>query len=337
MAKLVQLKNYREANLAVYTAITDDDVAAHLRNYNIGTLQSLKGIAEGVQNSNFLLSTTKGRYILTLYEQMVAEADLPFYVGLMEHLSDHGINCPQPMKMKNGSALSNLCGRPAAIVSFLNGVSVSNPIADHCYQLGRMLAEMHLAASNFPMQLENALSQDKWQAFYQRSQARVHEILSELPDIMHQELEYLSANWPKNLPSGVVHADLFPDNVFFLDGQLSGLIDFYFAANDLFAYDVAICINAWCFDKDNRFSAAKSTALLRGYQSIRTLSRDEVEAMPVLCRGAAIRFLVTRIYDWLNVPPGAVVVPHDPLVILDYLKFHQQVKSPNEYGLEIKP
>ncbi len=320
-------------NLAVYTAITDIDVIQHLLNYNIGELESLKGIAEGVQNSNYFLSTSKGQYILTLYEQMVEEKDLPFYVGLMEHLSQCGINCPQPMKMKNGEALSTLCGRPAAIVSFLNGVSVSEPLEDPCRQVGQMLARMHLATSNFTMTLENALCQSKWRQFYRRSDGRVGEIDNDLPSIMEAELDFLDANWPNLLPTGVIHADLFPDNVFFLSGELSGFIDFYFAANDLLAFDIAVCINAWCFGKDGKFSRGKSSALLEGYQSVRKLDARECDALPVLCRGASIRFLVTRIYDWLNVPHGAVVTPHNPLVYLARLKFHQNVAHADEYGL----
>lgn len=319
--------------VAVYTKITDADVSKHLLQYDIGELQSLKGIAEGVQNSNYLLLTTKGQFILTLYEQMVEEKDLPFYIGLMEHLSGSGINCPQPMKMKNGSALSNLCGRPAAIVSFLNGVSVSAPTVDHCYQLGTMLAHMHLATAHAPIRLENALAQSKWRAFYGRSKLRAGEIDPELPAAMESELDFLDANWPANLPTGIIHADLFPDNVFFLSGKISGFIDFYFAANDLFAYDIAICINAWCFDANGNFNIEKSTAILEGYGSVRKLETLEINALPVLCRGASIRFLVTRIHDWLNVPPGALVVPHDPLIYLQRLKFHQSVTSPSVYGV----
>ncbi len=323
-----------QSELAVYTTITDRDVSTLLLDYDIGELESLKGIAEGVQNSNYFLSTSKGQYILTLYEQMVEEADLPFYVGLMEHLHDNGINCPQPMKMKNGKALSTLCGRPAAIVSFLKGVSVSEPSQQQCKQLGIMLAQMHLATEHFPMYLENALSQSNWRAFYQRSNGRDKEIDEKLPAVMRAELNFLDDNWPRNLPSGVIHADLFPDNVFFLGEKLSGFIDFYFAANDLLAFDLAICINAWCFSNEGRFDLRKSHALLKGYQSVRALEKEECVALPVLCRGASIRFLVTRIYDWLNVPDGALVIPHDPLVYLNRLQFHQTINNAEQYGLE---
>ena len=319
--------------MAVYTAINDQDVSQHLLQYDIGELQSLKGIAEGVQNSNYLLSTSKGQYMLTLYEQMVRADDLPFYIGLMQHLFQCGINNPQPIKMKNGQALSTLCSRPAAIVSFLNGVSVSKPTRDQCGQVGKILARMHLAGENFTLSLENALSQAKWREFYQRSDGRAGEIDENLPQIMLAELDYLDKNWPTDLPAGVVHSDLFPDNVFFLGGELSGIIDFYFAANDLLAYDIAICINAWCFLSDGSFDKRKSSALFDGYQSVRRLEKAEREAMPVLCRGACVRFLVTRIYDWLNVPPGAVVIPHDPLTYLDRLIFHQKISDCGEYGL----
>lgn len=319
--------------MAVYTKISDSDVEAHLLKYDIGKLQSLKGIAEGVQNSNYFLSTTKGQFILTLYEQMVEADDLPFYIGLMEELSANGINCPQPKKMNNGNALSQLCGRPSAIVSFLNGVSVSTPTPDHCRQLGTMLAKMHLAGASSDLYLENALGQSNWREFYMRSHARAAEIDTDLPAAMEAELNYLEEHWPTDLPSGIIHADLFPDNVFFLDGRISGFIDFYFAANDLFAYDLAICLNAWCFEKDGQFNKQKSHALFDGYQSIRLLGRDEISSLPTLSRGASIRFLVTRIFDWLNVPEGALVVPHDPLIFLERLKFHQTITDASEYGL----
>ncbi len=319
--------------MAVYTKITDQDVRDHLGDYDIGELQSLKGIAEGVQNSNYLLSTTKGQYILTLYEQMVREEDLPFYIGLMEHLFKSGINCPQPMKNKKGEALSRLCGRPAAVVSFLNGVSLSDPQPDHCKQLGKSLAKMHQASIDFDMRLQNSLSQQNWREFYARSNERAGEISSELPHIMEEELDFLDKNWPRNLPAGVTHVDLFPDNVFFLDDKLTGLIDFYFAANDLLAYDLAICLNAWCFDSNGNFNKEKSAQLIAGYQSVRSLEAGEIENLPILCRGACVRFLVTRIYDWLNVPAGALVTPHDPLEHLQRLKFHRLIKSPSEYGI----
>jgi homoserine kinase type II len=327
-------ENRVHTELAVYTTITDRDVSAHLLDYDIGELESLKGIAEGVQNSNYFLSTSKGQYILTLYEQMVEETDLPFYIGLMEHLHDNGINCPQPMKMKNGKALSTLCGRPAAIVSFLKGVSVSQPLVQQCNQLGIMLAKMHLATKHFSMHLDNALNQSNWRAFYQRSNGRDKEIDENLPAAMRAELNFLDDNWPVNLPSGVIHADLFPDNVFFLGETLSGFIDFYFAADDLLAFDLAICINAWCFDNDGSFNLRKSRALLKGYQSVRALEKEECDALPVLCRGASIRFLVTRIYDWLNVPEGALVTPHDPIIYLNRLQFHQTINNAEQYGLE---
>jgi len=317
--------------LAVYTAITDADVSAFLLQYNIGELQSLKGIAEGIQNSNFFLSTTKGQYILTLYEQMVEERDLPFYLGLMQHLSQSGINCPKPIEAKNGEALSRLCTRPAAIVSFLNGVSVSKPQITHVRQVGEILARMHLAADDFSLVLENPLRQIKWRKFYAKSEGRAAEIEKNLPHTIEAELTYLENNWPADLPGGVIHADLFPDNVFFLSERLSGVIDFYFAANDLLAFDLAICINAWCFEKDGKFNRQKSRTLLEAYQSIRKLSTLEIAAMPVLCRGASMRFLLTRLYDWLNVPPGAIVTPHDPLVYFDRLKFHQNIKHAAEY------
>lgn len=318
--------------MAVYTHISDEQVAQFLEHYDVGKLQSLKGIAEGVENSNFLLTTTKSQFILTLYEKRVNTRDLPFFISLMEHLAQKDISCPRPIAKNNGEALGKLAGRPAAMISFLNGYSVRVPSIPQCGQCGVALAQLHLAGVDFKTVRKNALSQKHWQPLYERSKSRAKEVDVELGSLLDDELPYLDRLWPENLPAGIIHADLFPDNVFFLEDQLSGIIDFYFAANDLLAYDLAICINAWCFDEDGNFEPKKSEALLEGYQSVRPLKKEEYDALPILCRGSATRFLLTRLYDWLNVPKNALVTPHDPRDYITRLKFHRQVKDPSIYG-----
>jgi homoserine kinase type II len=320
--------------MAVYTDVAADELAEFLGHYNIGELLSYKGIAEGVENSNFLLHTTSGSFILTLYEKRVARGDLPFFLGLMTHLAGHGINCPQPVQNKNGEALSALAGRPAAIINFLEGVWPRKPSAAHCTGVGQALAKMHLAGRDFPLARANALSVSGWRPLFDVAASRANEVQHGLRDFIDTELDYLEGNvWPKNLPQGVVHADLFPDNVFFLGERVSGIIDFTFACNDMLAYDVAICLNAWCFESDCSFNVTKARAFLGAYGRERQLSQAEQDALPLLARGAALRFLLTRLVDFLDVPEGALVRPKDPLEYVRKLRFQQSVASMRDYGV----
>jgi homoserine kinase type II len=320
--------------MAVYTDVAADDLADYLSQYDIGELLSYKGIAEGVENSNFLLHTTAGSFILTLYEKRVAKCDLPFFLGLMTHLAAHGINCPQPVQNRQGEALGTLCGRPAAIITFLEGVWPRKPNTVHCAGVGAVLAKMHLAGADFSMRRANALSVAGWRPLFDAVAGRADELQQSLGDLIAAELAFLDADvWPRDLPQGVIHADLFPDNVFFLGDKLSGIIDFTFACDDMLAYDVAICLNAWCFESDHSFNVTKARAFLGAYGRERQLSAAERDALPVLARGAAIRFLLTRLVDWLNVPPGALVRPKDPLEYARKLRFHQSVSSVRDYGL----
>ena len=323
--------------MAVYTDIPDDELTSHLELYNIGELHAIKGIAEGVENSNFLITTDTGTYILTLYEKRVDAADLPFFLGLMKHLSSRGITCPEPVEMRSGQNLGKLAGRPAAIVSFLDGISLRRPSVANCRQAGEIMARMHIAARDFEIRRKNALGMVDWRPLFEKSRDGADTVSSGLADLVSSELEFLQENWPADLPSGVIHADMFPDNVLFLKNQLSGVIDFYFACNDLLALDIAICLNAWCFEPDWSFNVTKAGALLAGYQSVRVLRREEYESLPLLCRGSAVRFLLTRLYDWLNVPPNALVTPKDPSEFIAKLRFHQGVSSPGEYGLHQLP
>ena len=321
--------------MAVYTDIAEDDLKWFLTEYDAGSLLSYKGIAEGVENSNFLLHTSKAPLILTLYEKRVEKNDLPFFLGLMQHLSARGLSCPLPLPRRDGALLGSLSGRPAALISFLEGMWLRKPEAKHCREVGRALAEMHVAGDGFELKRPNALSIDGWRTLWEKSEARAHEVETGLQSEIGDELDFLSAAWPKDLPAGVIHADLFPDNVFFLGDELSGLIDFYFACNDLLAYDVSICLNAWCFEKDGAYNITKGTAMLEGYQSVRPLGEAEIAALPVLSRGSALRFLLTRLYDWLTTPEGAMVTKKDPLEYLRKLRFHRQIGSAAEYGLSL--
>jgi homoserine kinase type II len=319
--------------MAVYTDVAADELAEFLSDYDIGELLSYKGIAEGVENSNFLLHTTAGSFFLTLYEKRVALADLPFFLGLMGHLASHGIVCPQPVKTRSGETLGTLAGRPAAIIDFLEGVWPRKPNAAHCAAVGQALAKMHLAGRNFPMKRANALSVSGWRPLFDQAAPRADTLQHGLRQLMSDELDHLEKNWPKNLPEGVIHADAFPDNVLFLGERLSGLIDFYFACNDILAYDIAICLNAWCFEADHSFNVTKARAFLNAYGRERKLSDAEQDSLPLLARGAALRILLTRLVDWFNVPPGAMVKPKDPLEYFRKLRFQQSVASMRDYGV----
>ncbi len=319
--------------MAVYTEVSDIDLEAFLADYDLGRLLAFKGIAEGVENSNFFLHTELGSFILTLYEKRVAAKDLPFFLGLMEHLAEHGLNCPLPVKTKAGALLGKLAGKPAAIVTFLDGVSSRRPGATQCAALGEALAQLHRAGADFSGRRENALSLSGWAPLYEQAKDGAERVQPGLCALVSGELTYLKAHWPRDLPQGVIHADLFPDNVLFLGEKVSGLIDFYFACNDALAYDLAVCLNAWCFEPDMAFNITKGMALIKAYENIRRLTDAEIAALPVLVRGSALRFALTRLVDWLNVPPGALVKPKDPLDYVKRLRFHQRLTSARELGL----
>jgi homoserine kinase type II len=319
--------------MAVYTDVSAEDLTRFLAGYELGELLSYKGIAEGVETSNFLVHTRSGYHILTLYERRVAAGDVPFFLALMEHLAARGITCPQPVKMRSGETLGTLCGRPAAIVTFLEGMWIRRPDAGHCAAVGEALARMHLAGSDFPRTRRNALSASGWRALFEHAADRADGVQRDLRATIERELDHLETAWPAQLPQGVIHADLFPDNVFFLGGRLSGLIDFYFACTDTLAYDIAICLNAWCFEPDHSYNVTKGRNLLASYIATRPLDDAELDALPLLARGAALRFLLTRLVDWLDVPPGALVQPKNPLEYFRKLRFHQKIASARDYGL----
>ena len=321
--------------MAVYTQVDEEALAKFLAGYGIGQALSFKGIAEGVENSNYILDTERGRFILTLYEKRVSASDLPFFLGLMEHLAVRALPCPTPVKRADGGLVSSLCGRPAALIRFLEGMSITRPSAEQCRQVGLALAGLHEIGVDFPLKRVNTMSLDGWKALAGQIGARADAVLPGLATIIASEIAFLSERWPSHLPSGVIHADLFPDNVFFLHGKLSGLIDFYFACNDLFALDLVIVLNAWCFERSGEFNISKARALLAGYKARRHLTSDEMLALPILARGAALRFLLTRTIDWIEQPEGALVRPKDPGEYLKKLQFHRGVTTPRGYGLDV--
>jgi homoserine kinase type II len=319
--------------MAVYTDVSDEDLAAFIASYDIGALTSFKGIAEGVENSNYLVHTETGPFILTLYEKRVRPEDLPYFLALMEHLAARGISCPLPVRDRDDRILRELAGRPAVLINFLEGLWVRRPGIAHCSGLGEALAQFHLAGLDFPMRRENDLSLPGWRDLFDAVRDQADSVIPKLKGEIARELDYLDGNWATGLPEGVIHADLFPDNVFFLDDKLSGLIDFYFACNDMLAYDVAVCLNAWCFEPDASFNISKARAMLQAYERVRGLTHAELDALPLLARGAALRFLLTRTYDLLNTDANALVKTKDPNEYLRKLRFHQRVDSYRNYGL----
>jgi len=319
--------------MAVYTEVPDDALAAFVADYDIGDVTACKGIAEGVENSNFLLYTTRGRYILTLYEKRVKPSDLPFFIALMRHLGQKGLPCPRPIAARNGEALGRLCDRPAAIISFLDGMWVRKPSERHCQMLGAALADMHIKGRDFGMRRTNDLSLDGWRTLAQQTADGADKVRQGLRTEIAAEIDHLGHRWPQGLETGVIHADLFPDNVFFLDDALSGIIDFYFACTDFLAYDLAVCLNAWCFEQDGSFNITKARAMFRGYEKHRAIPQNEIAALPILARGSALRFLLTRLYDWLNHPAGAFVKPKNPLEYRRKLRFHQKASDATAYGI----
>jgi homoserine kinase type II len=321
--------------MAVYTDVADDELRNFIALYDVGEVLSCKGIAEGVENSNFLITTERGNFILTLYEKRVAPEDLPFFIALMEHLARHGVACPTPVKGRDGIALRQLCGRPAAVVTFLAGMWPRRIQPFHCAGVGAALAELHRAGASFTMTRTNDLSVTGWRQLFEACLDRAAEVQPGLAAELDVELALLESAWPRDLPIGVIHADLFPDNVFFRDREVSGLIDFYFACTDFLAYDLAICLNAWCFEADGSLNVTKARQLLDSYRRARPLTTAELTALPLLARGGAFRFLLTRLFDWLNQPDGALVRPKDPLEYLRKLRFHRSVTDVGGYGLDV--
>jgi len=319
--------------MAVYTEISFEDLESFLAGYEVGAPLTFKGIAEGVENSNYFLQTEKGSFILTLYEKRVRAEDLPFFLGLLEHLAANGIACPLPVRNLAGAQSTLLGGRPAALLTFLNGLSLRRPEPAHCASAGAALARLHAAGKGFAAKRGNALGHNGWRELAEACLPRAEEVEQGLAGLIREAHAEITASWPQGLPEGVIHADLFPDNVLFMNGEVSGLIDFYFACNDAYAYDLAVMLNAWCFEPDAAFNVTKSKSLIAAYERLRPLDKKEREALPLLAAGAALRFLLTRLYDWLNHDPQALVRPKDPRDYSRRLRFHRKVRNIGEYGL----
>src|SRR6202789_3056335 len=319
--------------MAVYTEVSFEDLETLLSGYDVGRPTGFKGIAEGVENSNFLLRTDSGVFILTLYEKRVREQDLPYFLGLMGHLAARGVLCPLPVQRRDGSLWTTLNGRPAALLGYLDGLSLHRPGADHCAEAAAACAMLHEAGKDFVMARPNALGPAGWRKLADATMTATETVQNGLGALIEGTLGDLERDWPAGLPAGVIHADLFPDNVLFMDGKVSGLIDFYFACNDAYVYDLAVMLNAWCFESDGAYNVTKGRALVNAYNVRRPLLQAEYEALPVLARGAALRFLLTRLYDWLRRDPNALVRPKDPLDYSKRLRFHLSVDSASGYGL----
>ncbi len=324
--------------MAVYTDVSDKALEQFLQLYNVGQLLWCKGIAEGVENSNYIMATDKGQFILTLYEARVNEDDLPFFLGLMNHLAKNDLATARPIEQNDGKLYSTLCGKPAALIEFLDGVALKTPNNQNLFQLGVATANFHKKAETFNIKRPNGLGLADWQPLFEKCGNDINIIAPNIKGGLHNflsnELQFLQENWPSNLPTGVIHADLFPDNVFFMHGELSGIIDFYFACNEIYAYELAIIINAWCFEKNGELNSTKVRAFFRGYQSARQLEAAELDAMVILCRASAMRFLLTRLYDWINVPENALVIPKKPDEYIRNLQFHQKIDNYKQYGIE---
>lgn len=320
--------------MAVYTSVSDEDLANYLSEYDLGEAVAFKGIAEGVENSNYYLETTSGRFILTLFEKRANPAELPYFIALKQHLAAQGFSCPLPVAARDGVALRSLAGRPAVIVTFLQGLSPRVPNAAQCRQIGIGLAQLHEAASTFAQARTNDLGPSAWPMLFEGRRAIANQLQPGLAEKIETDLQAISAaqQVSAHLPRGTIHADLFPDNAFFLGDRFSGAIDFYFACTDALAYDLAICLNAWAFEPDGAFNFSKGANLIAGYQSIRPLTEDEQEAFALLCRGAALRFFLTRLVDWTETPADALVKPKNPLDYAARLRFHRTAKSIRDYG-----
>ena len=319
--------------MAVYTHLSPADITSLLSQYAIGEFVSYQGIESGVENSNYRIHTSQNQFILTIYEKRVREMDLPFYLGFMHHLQQQGIPCPIPVKTRTGKLLTTCQEKPSAIVSFLQGKSLATIQNAHLQELGTHMARMHLASLTFPMQLENRFSVASWRELFTQITGNAHALKPGLSEEIAYHLDFIDTHWPSGLPTGIIHGDLFPDNVFFTSGKLSGLIDFYFSCSDFLMYDLAICLNAWCFEPGGDFNITKARCLLTYYHQVRPLSEAELSALPILASGAALRFLLTRLYDWLNPSATALVTPKDPLEYLKKLRFHHNIQSHLEYGL----
>jgi len=320
--------------MAVYTKLSDKELKDFFSKYNLGKLLNYKGIKEGIENTNYFIQTEKGKFILTLYEKRVDEKDLPFFISLMRNLFDKKFPSPEPIINKNGNYISEISKKKAAVVTFLDGNAKKILSPDDCYEVGINTAKLHLITKNLSGKIKNKLSVSSWRKIYNKVKKDCSKIHQNLPTIIEKNLDIIEKNWPKNIPSGIIHADLFPDNIFFKNNKISGIIDYYFSCYDFYAFEIAICLNALCFEGKNEnlsFNVTKSKKFIDGYSSVRKLTEEEKKSLKVLCQGAAIRFLLTRVFDYLNLTEGAVVKIKDPVEYLKRLEFHDNVENHQDY------
>ena len=313
--------------MAVYTSITKETLSSFLNNYSIGSLLNFEGIIDGVENTNYKITTTNNRYILTIFEKRVQQKDLPFFINLQNHLAKKEFLNPKPIKNKNGEYINQINNKPCVIMSFLEGSKTAKISTNHCRQIGKQLAIMHQHTFDFTFSRQNTLQQKNWKDLFEKFKDDKQNPYQNMFESIEKELDFLDQNWPKKLPFGIIHADVFQDNVFFINDVFSGIIDFYFACNDYFSYDLAICINAWCFEQNSVINNEKLNVLVEGYQNNKKLSAEEIIALPILLRGASIRILLTRLHDKIYHPQGAFVEPKDPIEFYQILEFHQKNKD----------
>jgi homoserine kinase type II len=317
--------------MAVYTKLEHQEVKQFLEQYNIDNFKDFKGITEGVENTNYLIKTLEQDYILTIYEKRVAENDLPFFIKLLSNLSENNFPCPKPVSNKNNEKINKIKNKNAALVTFLNGQSKNKITSEDCFEIGKITAQLHEITKKFNINRKNNLSIENWQNIFEKTIKQKIDLDESIIKKTKNYLNFLKDKWPKDLPQGIIHADLFPDNIFFTNNKVSGIIDFYFACNDFFAYEIAICINSICFDNNSTFNMTKAKNLIDGYSSIRVLSEDEKKYLPILSMGAAMRFFLTRLYDFYYTDNKADVKIKDPFEYLKKIEFHSTIKNFNEY------
>ena len=320
--------------MAVYTKLSENNLKDFFSKYNLGKLLKFKGIQEGIENSNYFVKTDSGKFILTVYEKRVEEKDLPFFMSLMKNIFNKNFPSPEPIINKNGNYITEILGNKAAVVSFLEGASKKNLTPDNCYEVGIYTAKLHMITKNLNIKRTNRLSVNSWRLIYRKIQKDCSKIYPGLTKIIERNLEVIEDKWPKNIPRGIIHADLFPDNIFFKGNELTGIIDFYFSCYDFYALEIAICLNALCFEGKNEnlsFNVTKAKKFIDGYSSIRKLTEEEKESLKILCHGAAMRFLLTRVFDYLNLTEDALVKIKDPVEYLKRLEFHNSVKNYQDY------
>ncbi len=300
--------------MAVYTYINNQELTKHLNNYKIGKLKKFNEIKEGVENSNFKIETENKIYILTIYEKRVAQDDLPYFIDLMIHLSEKEFFSPNPIKSKSGKYIEKFKNKNSALISFLYGKQIISPKNSHCFELGKSLSQMHMATQDFKKFRQNSLGQESWKILFENCVRKKNLFLKKNEiNLIYKTLSLLENHWPKHLPVGQIHGDLFKDNVFFHKNKVSGIIDFYFSCTDFLSYDLAVCINDWCFNKEGEYLEKNTQSLIEGYEKIRRLDKNEIKSIPILTLGASVRFFLTRLYDWINTPQNANVNKKNPM------------------------